>query len=429
MIARLIQQYKNSERFKQVLSLYAVNIIGIPLSIISSIIVTRFLGPVGFGDFKFLQNIFTLGISLFSIGFFQAGNRALVLNNDVQKGRELYGAQLVIMGGLSIIMSASLFGYVFLDNNISEKGLRDLFICLIPFAWVFLLVMYFEVLFQADNKIYLLAKSRLYPKLAYFISVLLIYFFFFEYCGDRLSLIWIFFLSTQILAFLYIIYKINPSFLNLGKRIREIWHFNKTFGLNVYAGSLFTVSFGQLTGVLISYFGMDNAGVGYFSLALTISAPLGFIPNVIGTTHYKDFSTSASISKKLFLTTFAFSFSALLMIFLLVGPFIKFFYGSDFIPVITLTYIVSVGVIFHGLADFVNRFLGSHGEGKALRNSSFIVGTCLMIFNITLIPRFGETGAAYTRILSGLIYFISMLWFYRRLVIKLQQKEEIMTDD
>ena len=117
------------------------------------------------------------------------------------------------------------------------------------------------------------------------------------------------------------------------------------------------------------------------------------------------------------------------MIFLLVGPFIKFFYGADFIPVITLTYIVSVGVIFHGLADFVNRFLGSHGEGKALRNSSFIVGTCLMIFNITLIPRFGETGAAYTRILSGLIYFISMLWFYRRLVIKLQQKTEIMTDD
>ncbi len=163
--------------------------------------------------------------------------------------------------------------------------------------------------------IYLLAKSRLYPKLAYFISVLLIYFFFFEYRGNRLSLIWIFFLSTQILAFLYIIYKINPSFLNLGKRIREIWHFNKTFGLNVYAGSLFTVSFGQLTGILISYFGMDNAGVGYFSLALTITAPLGFIPNVIGTTHYKDFSTSASISKKLFLTTFAFSFSALLMIF------------------------------------------------------------------------------------------------------------------
>ncbi len=423
MITRIIQQYKNSQRFKQVLSLYAVNIIAIPLSIVSSIIVTRFLGPVGFGDFKFLQNIFTLGVSLFAIGFFQAGNRALVLNNDIQKGKELYGALLVILSVLSIIMSISLFGYAFLDNNINEKGLRDFFIYLIPFSWVFLLVMYFEDLFQADNKIYLLAKSRLYPKLAWFIAVLLIYLFLFDYKGNRLSFIWIFFLCTQILAFLYIIYKINPSFQNLRKRIREIFHFNKTFGLNVYTGSLFTVSFGQLTGVLISYFGQDNSGVGYYALALTIATPLGFIPNVISTTHYKDFSTSTKIPKRLFLITIALSFSAVIMIFVLVDPFIKFFYGSDFIPVITLTYIASIGLIFHGLADFVNRFLGSHGEGKALRNSSFIVGTCLMIFNITLIPKFGETGAAYTRILSGLIYFISMLWFYRRLVNKLQEKQ------
>ena len=424
MITRLIQQYKNSQRFKQVLSLYAVNIIGVPLSIVTSIIVTRYLGPVGYGDFKFLMNIFTLAVSIFSIGFFQAGNRALVLNDDIQKGRELYGAQLVILVALSMIMSTALLGYAFLDNNINEKGLRDFFIYLIPFSWAFLLVMYFEVLFQADNKIYLLAKSRLYPKLAYFISILIIYLFLFEYKGNRLSIIWISNLGTQILAFLYIIYKINPSFLNLKERIREIFHFNKIFGLNVYVGSLFTVSFGQLTGILISYFGLDNAGVGYFALALTITAPLGFIPNVIGTTHYKDFSTSARISKKLFLTTIAFSFSALVLIFALVGPFIKFFYGSDFIPVITLTYIVSVGAIFHGLADFVNRFLGSHGEGKALRNSSMIVGTCLLIFNIVLIPRFGETGAALTRILSGLIYFIAMLWFYRRLVKKLQENQE-----
>lgn len=422
MITRLIQQYKNSQRFKQVLSLYSVNVIAIPLSIVTSIIVTRFLGPVGYGDFKFLMNIFTLGVSIFTIGFFQAGNRALVLNNDIQKGKELYGAQLIILGALSIIMSISLFGYAFYDNNLNEKALRDFFIYLIPFSWVFLLVQYFEVLFQADNKIYLLAKSRLYPKIAWFIAVLIIYLLLFDYKGNKLSLIWILFLSTQILAFLYIIYKINPSFQNLRVRIAEIFHYNKTFGLNVYTGSLFTVTFSQLTGVLISYFGIDNAGVGYYALALTIAAPLGFIPNVISTTHYKDFSTSTKIPKILLLVTIALSLSALILIFVLVGPFIKLFYGPDFLPVVTLTYIVSIGVIFHGLADFINRFLGSHGRGKALRNSSFIVGTCLMIFNIILIPKFGETGAAYTRILQGLIYFICMLWFYRRLVDELKTK-------
>jgi O-antigen/teichoic acid export membrane protein len=142
---------------------------------------------------------------------------------------------------------------------------------------------------------------------------------------------------------------------------------------------------------------------------------------VIATTHYKDFSTAATISRKLVLTTIAVSFIALLLTLLLVNPFIKYLYGKEFQPVILLTYIVSFGIILSGFADFLNRFLGSHGKGKALRNSAIIVGFSVMIFNIILIPRFGETGAAYTNLLSGLIYLVSMFWFYKRLTNSLKK--------
>jgi O-antigen/teichoic acid export membrane protein len=181
------------------------------------------------------------------------------------------------------------------------------------------------------------------------------------------------------------------------------------------------VGFSQLTGVLISYFAIDNSGVGYYTLALTIAGPLAFIPNVIATTHYKDFSTSIIIPRKLLLLTILMSCSTLVLILLLVSPFIKYFYGPKFYPVISLTYIASFGVILNGLADFFNRFLGSHGQGKALRNSSFFVGFSLMVFNLTLIPRLGETGAAYTQFFSGLIYILCMVWFYKRLVKKLKK--------
>jgi O-antigen/teichoic acid export membrane protein len=422
MIKQLFKQYQNNQRFRQVLTLYSVNVVMIPLSIVSSIIITRFLGPVGFGDFKFLFNIFNLSVSLFTFGLFQAGNRALVLNNDIQKAREIYGAELVILGTLTLIMAISLLGYAFFDKNIQVKGLRGNLIFLIPFSWVFLLSAYFEVLFPADNKINLLANSRLYPKIGFFILVLIIYLVFIKYAGNKVTLVWIFFLTAQIAVFLYIIHKINPSFQNLRKRISEIWIFNKSFGFNVYMGSVFAVSFSQLTGVMISYFGLDNSGVGYFSLATTIAAPLEFIPNVISTTHYKDFSTGNSIPRKLTLITIALSCCALVSIMVLVGPFIKYFYGPKFYPVISLTYIVCIGVIFNGFADFINRFLGSHGQGKALRNSSIIVGVCLMLFNITLIPRLGETGAACTTALSGLIYVLCMIWFYRRLIVSLKRK-------
>jgi len=421
MIKRLLQQYQNNQRFKQVITLVTVNFVVIPLSIVTSIIITRFLGPSAYGDYNFLLNLFILAVVIFSFGFFQAGNRALVLNNDLQKAREYYGAELVILGVLFLAMAIFLFGFAFLDKNINEKGLRNILIFLIPFSWVFLLVNYFEVLFQGDNKIKLLANSRLYPKLVFFISVLTIYLVYFNYAGNRLIIICVFYLITQILVFLYIIHKINPSFKNLRTRISDILFFNRTYGFNVYLGSLCAVGFSQLTGVLISYFAIDNSGVGYYTLAITIAGPLAFIPNVIATTHYKDFSTSTIIPRKLLLLTILMSCSTLVLILLLVSPFIKYFYGPKFYPVISLTYIASFGVILNGLADFFNRFLGSHGEGKALRNSSFFVGFSLMVFNLTLIPRLGETGAAYTQFFSGLIYILCMFWFYKRLVKKLKK--------
>jgi O-antigen/teichoic acid export membrane protein len=246
-----------------------------------------------------------------------------------------------------------------------------------------------------------------------------LYLAFKNYKWDRLTIIWILFLASHIIGFVYIIYKVNPSFKNVKTRIGEIWFFNKTYGFNVYSGTLFNVALSSLSGLLISYFGINNAGVGYYALAITITEPLSFIPNVIATTHYKDFSTEKSIPKKLTLITLAVTLSAMALCWILVGPFVKYFYGPEFRAVIPLTFIVSFGVIMAGFADFFNRFLGSHGQGKALRNSAIIVGIFAMIFNVTLIPLLGETGAAYTTIFSALIYILTMLWFYRKLVSKL----------
>ncbi len=421
LIKKLLIKYKNNDLFKQAITLYSVNVLGIPLSIVSSVIITRFLGPSSYGDFKFLFNIFNLAVVVFSFGFFQAANRALVLNKSPQKAREYYGAELIIVAMLFFVMAVSLLIYSYFDKNINEKGLFTLFNYLLPFTWIFLLVHFFEVLFQADNKIKLLAKSRLYPQLAFFLSILIIYLVFLSYKGNKLILVWFFFITTQILVFLYIIFKIKPSLKNLKIRIKEIFFYNKTYGFNVYLGSICAVGFSQLTGILISYFSNNNSGVGYFSLAMTVAAPLSFIPNVIATTHYKDFSTRTKIPAKIQWVTFLVSFSALFLILILVAPFINILYGNKFKPVISLTYVVSFGVILNGLADFLNRFLGSHGKGKELRNSSIIVGFSLLILNLIFIPNFGETGAAYTLLISGLIYFLCMLWFYKRLVYQLNK--------
>jgi O-antigen/teichoic acid export membrane protein len=423
-VQQVIKQFltflNSNPKAKQVLGLFSVNIIGIPIGIITSIIITRYLGAKLYGDYKFINSIFSFTIIIFSFGFFQAGNRALVLNTDKKKGKEYYGAELLIVLGVYVIMSVSLILYAFFDINLQKKQLSNYLLYIIPFGWIFLLPRYFETLFQADNRIKLLAQVRLYPKLGFLITALLIYFLFSQSQLNKLGVIWSFYLATQAFVFLYVLVKLQVSFRNIKTRLRELWFFNKSYGLNVYTGSLFALGFAALTEVLISYFGIDNTGVGFYALAITFTLPLSFIPNTIATTHYKDFSVSSKIPGKLFLLTLGLSLLALMGLWLLVGPFVRFFYGTEFESVIKLNFIVSFGVTAHGLADFFNRFLGAHGQGKALRNTAFLVGSTMMLFNLLLIPQWAETGAAFAKLFSGIVYLGIIVWQYKKFEKKLQ---------
>lgn len=416
MIKKLFQQYKSNPRAKQVLGLFSVNIIGIPIGIITSIVVTRYLGAQGYGDFKFIQSIFSFAIIIFTFGFFQAGNRALVVNNDKQKAKEYYGAELVITGGLFIIMSVFLLLYALFDSNIQDKQLTNFLLFVIPFGWVFLLLRYFETLLQADNRIRMLAQLRLYPKVGFLIMAGALYFIFRHMEINRLAVVMSFYIVTEVVVYIIILLKIKVSFKNLKERLLEIWNYNKSFGLNVYLGSLFAVGFGQLTQILISYFGVDNSGVGFYTLALTFTMPLSFIPNTIATTHYKDFSTSKSIPRRVFLLTIGLSLAALVSLWLIVPSFVNYFYGKEFSSVASLNFIVSFGVIAHGFGDFFNRFLGANGQGKALRNASIYVGASMMLFNLLFIPQWGELGAAFAKLITGFVYLTIIFIFYKKYI-------------
>lgn len=412
VLSSLIRSYKNNPKANQVIRLFSVTIVTIPIGIVTSIFLTRFLGAEKYGDYSFIIGIFNFAIVLFTFGFFQAGNRALVLNHNPARAREYYGATLIILGGIFIIMSFFLYLYGLFDENLKEKSLQTLFLLTIPISSVFLLVRYFETLFQADNRIKLLAQSRLIPKVVFGIASLILFLLFKDAEIDKLKSLWLVFFCTQISVYLYIINNIKISFQNFKKRFNEIWMYNKTFGLNVYLGTLFAVGFGYLTQVLISYFGVDNSGVGFYALALTLSMPLSFIPNTIATTHYKEFSQIKSIPKKLMLITIGFSITALLAIWILVPPFVNILYGNSYAPVIKINFIVSLGVVLYGMGDFFNRFLGANGQGKALRNSAFLVGGGLLIASLLLIPKWGEYGAAYAKLFAGGLYLLIIIYHY-----------------
>ena len=82
----------------------------------------------------------------------------------------------------------------------------------------------------------------------------------------------------------------------------------------------------------------------------------------------------------------------------------RILYGDGFYEVIDLVYILAFGFLIHGIGDFYNKFLSANGKSKAIRNNAFIVGVFSIIIGVLLISQYGAYGAAYSRLIIGVVY-------------------------
>lgn len=401
-------------RFRQVLLLYAANLAGVPLALVTSIVFTRFLGPQGYGNFAFLDSIFDFGKTIFTLGFFYAGSRAIVLSSHPQRVREYYGSTLLILAMLFLIMSLFFAGYGLFDPNLSDKGLTNFFLMLIPFGWVFMLIPFFDTILKADNRINTLAATRFLPKVVLFAGAICVYYFLAGYDGNRLAVIWSIYLMAFIIVFILVLSRLRLSLANKRQRMAEIWRQNKSFGLHIYMGGLFYAGSLSLTGIMLSYYSYDNTGVGFLALAVAISRPLELIPSAVATAYFRDFASQSALDKRLIRITILLCLGGLVAAWVLVGPFIRYFYSDEFTPVIMLVLPISVAMVLHGLSGLLNRFLEARGKGKSIRNTYVVTGISLVAANALLIPIYGATGASFAMLFSGVIYISVMIFYYLR---------------
>ncbi|WGK93576.1 MULTISPECIES: oligosaccharide flippase family protein [Flavobacterium] len=411
-MSKFIIDYLNDKKQKQTLILLITSILVMILVLGINYFITRILEKNSFGNYSLVLNIFNFSQIVFNFGLFYSISRGIAIVDDNSRHRELYGAGLIISFCLFIIMILCLIVFFLIfDKSTTQEVINSLLFC-IPFSWIFLLNNFNELLLQGGNRILLLSFSRFMPKFFFLILLIVIY----SFTSHKISTNTILccFIVSSIIPYFIIIHKLKPKLTNFKKRIQEIKVANNKFGFNVYVGSLFAVGSSSLSGVLIGYFGINNIEVGYYAIALQLSAPLSLIPNVIATTSFKKFANSQKIDKTTLTRMYVISFTLVILIFIIAKPIILMIYGDEYIECVYLLYYLSIGSLLYGIADFFNRFLLAKGKGKELRNSSFIVGGVLIISNFILINISGAKGAALATIISGLTYFFIIVFYYKK---------------
>ena len=72
-----IQTIAGKKRVKQASVLYISLSIGVLVGIGVSVLNTRLLGPEQYGDFKFLQSLFSFAVTFVTLGIFYSGGRLI----------------------------------------------------------------------------------------------------------------------------------------------------------------------------------------------------------------------------------------------------------------------------------------------------------------------------------------------------------------
>jgi O-antigen/teichoic acid export membrane protein len=399
-----------TKRVRQIGALYSSMIAGVMLGIVVSVLNTRILGPEAFGDFKYIHSIYSFFAIIIAFGYMVTTSKLLAekKNNSIRK--ELIGSSLVICSILGFIFIAVMLLFSVIQKNFFATDLSSLIIMLAPLFFFIPFVSGLENIYQGENRIYELAIFRLAPQVLYILAVAIL----FKYGQINLETALITQFALFGLTIIISVFYLKPSLSNLKNTVRLISKDNKLYGFNVYIGSVIGVATTQLGPIAISYFSENNTDVGFFSLAVTITMPLALIPTVVGTSMFKEFANRNEVSAKATQITILVSVLSLILFLIFIKPLVGFLFSKDFTGSVKLAYIVSIGQIFHGFGNYYNRFLGSKGHGKYLRNGAIIVGIINLTGYIFLVPIYGAYGASWTKLLSGLTFVCSMLYYYKK---------------
>lgn len=395
---------------RQIAILYVSTLFGVLLGLLSSIVNTRFMSTSDYGDVRYIQNIINFIAAFLLFGYFLSGARLMALTDDVQRSRRIKGVMVIILAIACVTLSLIMPICYFLHAD--KPAVAILFIVSMPVCAYPLFLNYIDQTTQGDNQMGRLALARILPYLVYVPVGYVVYSYWGATSTRMILLQW----GVYSLIYIAIIISTKPLFRHLKPIWESVHQENKQYGIQLYIGSLVMVATNYLAGISLGYFNEDNSEVGFYTLALTVTAPLVALPTIVGTTYFKKFATQTCIPKKVIVVTILMTAVTCICFLILVHPVVTYLYSERYAVVGTYASFLSVGYCIHGLGDMFNRFLCSHGQGVSVRNASIANGLFKIVGYIVLVALFNTNGAIATTIICDVVYFSFLIYYYVRFV-------------
>lgn len=401
---------KLSKQNIQAIGLYAATLVGVLLGFGASVINTDALEPDAYGNVRYVQNGIQLIATILLFGFFMSGSRLLALSDDEKRSRNIRGTLLVILAVCAaLLMSATaIAGLV----HLNRPEVSALFLLSVPVCFYPLLTNYMNTTAQGDNHIGRLVLVRILPALIY-IPVAKFVYDRFGATSERMVLLqW----GLYSILLMIIVLSTKPSFCGVKTIYQELKKENREYGFQLYLGSLAMVATNYLAGVTLGVFNADNTNVGFYTLALTLTQPLSYLPGIVGTAYFKKFVHEPRIPGKVLWVTIGMTVASCVVFMILISPLVNIMYDESYSIVGKYASALALGFSFHGVGDMFNRYLGSHGQGNSIKYSCYISGIFKVLGSVFLVMLWNVNGAILTVIVSSAIYCLCLYLYYNRYI-------------
>lgn len=403
-----------SKRQWQVVMLYGATVAGVVLGFVASIINTDTLNVDDYGSVRYVQNIIQFIASLLLFGYFLSGSRLLALSQEETRSRRIRGAMIIVLAACSLLLIAGILAAAYMHKSLNvlsaHKEMYALFLVSVPVCFYPLFLNYINTTAQGDNHIFRLSMARLLPALIYVLLANCIY----GLWGASPSHIIIAQWGIYSIVLLIIILSTKVSFKGQKTIFEELNQENRNYGFLLYLGSLAMVATNYIAGITLGLFNDDKSNVGFYTLALNLTNPLAYLPGIIGTTYFRRFSTQRMIPASVMRNTILLTVLSCVCFIIAIRPVVSFLYKPEYDKVGIYASWMSVGFCIHGIGDMLNRFLGSHGQGKPILVSSIACGVVKVSGFIFLVWIWNIEGALITNVASSTIYFVVLLFYYKK---------------
>lgn len=383
------------------------------ISLISSIIIARKLGPNGQGQYATALALCTIAAQLGNIGL-QSANTYFSSKDPKLLKSLLYNSIFTSILASLIFISLGIIIYnLFPSIWPINKDLTIISSIWLPAGLTLLLIQGILVGLQQIFKYNVIEFSQ---KVFFFLIICIIFFF------DNITPKIFFSINTisvyiAMILCLYFIKK-NPSFISEYKFNRKFYFETIKYSMGAYVASI--LSFLTLRFDLLMVKTMTtSSSTGNYSIAVSIADVLYMLPSVVGLMLFSKLSPDSISSHRVgILKKSILLLSVIMLVFCLIAGFtahffIDLFYGKEFNTAAQALIYLIPGIYFLSLSTQNQNFMASTKRLKMMTIGPFIAFIINIGLNFVLIPHYGINGAAISSSVSYTLWFaVSSILLY-----------------